>query len=162
MEEIIKDPKCLEGYPENIQKALKIFMQYSDRDKYGKHIVKTYNVGCIGIASELNSEMIINNNPICRIFEKYYPNLGSFTIGINNITNRIFPCYTKDGKFHSFTEDMIANKEMWDEMAECKLVESTYEYEEDIPVNLQYLTYYQNKIIEENKKRKKWYQFWKC
>ena len=46
-------------------------------------------------------------------------------------------------------------------MAECKLIESTYEYEEDIPVNLQYLAYHQNKIIEENKRRKKWYQFWK-
>lgn len=180
MEEIIFD-----GYPENIQKALKLFMQYSSDNKYGKHIVKTYNMGYIGIASELHSETIMNNNPISRIFKKYYPNLGSFTIGVNNVSKRIFPCYVENENYHSFTEEMIANKEMWNEMAKVGLIESTYEYEEDWPLDLQYMEYRQKRMIEErkdeqddykinklanslmsiigmkNKNQKKWWKIWK-
>lgn len=178
MEGIIKDPKCLDGYPENIKKALNVFLNYVRNNKYGKHIIKTYDIGFIGVASELNKETIIDNNPICNIFEKYYPNIGTFSIAINKHTERIFPCYIHNGEYHNFTEDMISNKEMWKEMAKFKLIESTYEYEEDLPMNIKYLEYKQNKAIEEytkpneiansligltekrNKHKKRW-QIWK-
>lgn len=148
MEEIIKDEKSLRGYPENIRKALNVFLNYVGNESYGRHIIKTYNIGNIGVASELNKETIINNNPICNIFEKYYPNLGSFTIAVNKRIKRIFPCYIKDGEYHNFTEEMIANKKMWDEMSECKMIESTYEYEEDLPMDIKYMKYKQNMIID--------------
>ena len=180
MEEIIKNKERLGGYPENIRKALNVFLNYVGNNKYGKHIIKTYNIGFIGVASELNKETIIDNNPICNIFEKYYPNIGTFSIAINKHTERIFPCYIQNGEYHNFTEDMIANKEMWDEMAECVLIENTYEYEEDLPMNIKYMEYKQKKTIKEytkpneianslimltdrrNNHKKKWYQFWKC
>lgn len=165
MEEVIKGETCLDGYPENIRKALNVFLNYVGNNKCGKHIIKTYNIGFIGVASELNKETIIDNNPICNIFEKYYPNIGTLSIAINTHTKRIFPCYISNGEYHSFTVDMIANKEMWNEMAECKLIESTYEYEEDLPMNIKYIEYKQKQIIDTCRKEKtykKWYQFWKC
>lgn len=140
------DNSCISCYPKNIQDALKKFWVYLCTKEYGKHIIKTYRKGFIGVPSELLGETVIDNNPLNDIFHKYYSDKGDFTLGIDNIRNCIVPAYfCNDGNFYIFTEEMLSNDAMWEEMANSDIRKNTYEYREDLDLDTQYAIYRKDK-----------------
>lgn len=135
--------KYLEGYPENVKTALKKLCLCYDGE--GEHIVKYYKIGYFGVPEGLQRELKIRQYPQKEILKKYYPELGylgnvSMTLSFNRDTGRISPAYYDNdtGRFYSFTEEMIANTAMWDEMANVKLSLPTIEYAEEKPLDEQY------------------------
>lgn len=150
--------KYLDGYPENVKTALRILcLCLCCKDT--KHIVRFYKIGYFGVPDGLQREVEIKQNPLTDILKKYYPELGylgnvSMTFSVHEDTGRISPAYYDNDteRYYSFTEEMMGNKEMWDEMAAVKISEPSVEYAEELDLNIQYQEWTQNRIIEEQKK----------
>lgn len=136
--------KYLEDYPKNVKTALKKLYLCSCGE--GKHIVKYYKIGYFGVPEGLQREVEIRQFPQNEILKKYYPELGNvrMTFCIHLDTSRISPVYY-DTEYHSFTEEMMGNKAMWDEMANVKL-SPTVEYAEEKPLDEQYEEWKQYKL----------------
>ena len=136
--------KYLEGYPENVKTALSN-LSLCLCGKGIKHIVKFYKIGYFGVPDGLQREVEIKQNPYSDILRKYYPELGylgnvSMTFSIHKDTGRISPAYYDNDteRYYSFTEEMMANKGMWDEMANVELPKPTVEYAEEKPLDEKY------------------------
>lgn len=135
--------KYLDGYPENVKTALKkLYLCFGGE---GKHIVKYYKIGYFGVPEGLQREVEIRQYPQGEILKKYYPKLGylgnvSMTFSFHRDTGRISPAYydSDTGRYYSFTEEMMGNNAMWDEMAEVKLTDPTIEYVEEKSLDEQY------------------------
>ena len=135
--------KYLEGYPENVKTALKkLYLCFCGE---GKHIVKYYKIGYFGVTEGLQREVEIRQYPQTEILKKYYSQLGylgnvSMTYILHQNTGRISPAYYDNdtGRYYSFTEEMMRNDAMWDEMAEVKLTDPTVEYAEEKSLDEQY------------------------
>lgn len=150
--------KYLEGYPENVKTALSNLCICLCGNGC-KHTVKFYKIGYFGVPDGLQREVEIKQNPLTDILKKYYPELGylgnvSMTFSIHENTGRISPAYYDNDteRYYSFTEEMIGNTAMWNEMANVNLPASTVEYAEELDLHIQYLEWTQNRIIEEKKK----------
>lgn len=148
--------KYLTGYPENVKTAIKKAYLCLNYDCC-THTVKYYKIGYFFAEEGLQREIITKINPVFEIWKKYYPNIGEdthMTFGVHEMSGRLFPAYFdyKTGEYHSFTEEMMRNEEMWDEMAAVKISEPSVEYAEELDLNIQYQEWTQKRIIEEQKK----------
>lgn len=136
--------KYLEGYPENVKTALSN-LSLCLCGKGSKHIVKFYKIGYFGVPDGLQREVEIKQNPYSDILRKYYPELGylgnvSMTFSIHQYTGRISPAYYDNDteRCYSFTEEMMGNTAMWDEMANVESPKPTVEYAEEKHLDEQY------------------------
>lgn len=149
--------KYLEGYPENVKTALKKTYLCFAKDAC-KHIVKYYKIGYFGIPDGLQRWEEIKICPQSQILKKYYPEIGnaSITFSVHEMTGRISPAYYDydTNEFHSFTEDMMGNNAMWNEMAEVKLTDPTIEYAEELSLDAQYAEWKQQQSISDFNKLK--------
>lgn len=148
--------KYLTDYPENVKTAIKkayLCLNYN----CCTHTVKYYLIGFFFAEEGFQREVITKICPVFQIWKKYYPNIGEdtqMTFGVHETSGRLFPAYFDyiTGEFHSFTEEMMGNKEMWDEMAAVKISEPSVEYAEELDLNIQYQEWKQKRIIEGQKK----------
>ena len=152
--------KYLDGYPGNVKTALKK-LSLCLCGKGTKHIVKFYKIGYIGVSDGLQREVEIKQNPLTDILKKYYPELGylgnvSMTFSIHENTGRISPAYYDNDteRYYSFTEEMIGNTAMWNEMANVNLPASTVEYAEELSLDIQYAVWKQKQVISDFNKLK--------
>lgn len=152
--------KYLDGYPENVKTALRnLCLCLCCKDT--KHIVRFYKIGYFGVPDGLQREVEIKQNPLTDILKKYYPELGylgnvSMTFSVHEDTGRISPAYYDNDteRYYSFTEEMMGNTAMWDEMANVKLPVPTVEYAEEPSLDIQYAEWKQKQSISDFNKLK--------
>lgn len=136
--------KYLECYPQNVKTALnKLYICLCGEGC--KHIVRFYKIGYFGVPVGLQRKVEINQNPLTDILKKYYPELGylgnvSMTFSVHEDTGRISPAYYDNDteRYYSFTEEMMGNTAMWEEMSNVELHTPTVEYAEEKPLDEQY------------------------